>query len=171
MLTVELRTIDLERVVELWENDKETLIDELINDYEMLKTEYRKLVKKHTQDSHKAIILRQGFYSKNRINYEKELGLSEKIYGTIKFTKDLTENIKISRKLIESNILNNSSNEAFAIKEIVRLKAREIEDMLLKLNVKVKYEKDFHSNSDLWLHDDLNELIELKGFEEENILE
>lgn len=158
MLTVELRTIDLERVVSLWESDKETLIDELLYDYEMLKKEYRRLVKEYTQNTNKALILRKGFYSKDRINYQKELGLSEKICGKINFTKDLAENIKITHKLMDSSFYNKAAGEGYVLKEIVRLKAREIEEMLLKLEIKVKYDKDFSSYLDLWLQEDLREI-------------
>ena len=158
MLTVDLRTIDLSRVIWLWETDRETLIDELLCDYEMLKIEYRRLVKEYTQNTNKALILRKGFYSKNRINYQKELGLSEKICGKINFTKDLAENIKITHKLMDSSFYNKVAGEAYVLKDIVRLKAREIEEVLFKFNVKVKYDKDFSSNLDLWLHEDLAEL-------------
>ncbi len=162
MLTVELRTMDLSKIVELWENDKEYLADELLEDYKMLVKEYRRLQKIWNQKSHIDSKVSNKYYSFDRINYKKELGIEEKLYGNIKYTKDLTENIKIAKEYIDATIGFISACESLQLKEIVRLKAREIERLLEKLDVKVDYDKDFSKYQNKWLEEDLEELLDME---------
>ena len=158
MLAVELRTIDVLKVIELWETDKEYLIEELLNDYNILKKEYRKQTKIYTQHSSASSDISFDYCSYDRINYKRSLGVDETIYGKVNFTKDFTENIKIGLKLKEMARHKWISSEALVLKEVVRLKAREIEDLLEKLEVKVNYIKDFESQGDKWLSEDLAEM-------------
>lgn len=158
MLTVELRTMDVLRVIELWETDKEYLIEELLQDYNMLKKEYRKQIKIHTQHSSVRSGISLECCTSKRINYKRELELDESIYGKVKFTKDFKENIKIGLKIREMGRHNSISSKALLLQEVIRLKAREIEDLLEKLEVKVDYIKDFTSQTDKWLLEDLDEM-------------
>lgn len=165
MLTVELRTMDVLRVIELWETDKEYLIEELLQDYDMLKKEYRKQIKIHTQHSSARSGISLECCSSKSINYKRELELDETIYGKVKFTKDFKENIRIGLKLKDMARHNWIASEALLLQEVIRLKAREIEDLLEKIKVKVDYIKDFSSQTDKWLVEDLDEM-DKEGWDE-----
>ncbi|HBJ1650875.1 TPA: hypothetical protein LA460_000093 [Clostridium botulinum] len=164
MLTPELRTIDLKEVLELWDTDREKLKVKLLDDYEDLVEEFRNQNKIYNQESHKAELLSNDLTTFEKINYQLELGIDERMRGRIKFTNDLKENIKISLNVIESQMRFKKAFKASALCEIIQLKAREIEDVLKLLGVKVKYSKDFET--DRWIRNDLYELNELLSREE-----
>lgn len=156
MLTPEIRTMDMCRVIELLDTDKETLKDELLEDYTMLKIKYRKLTKEYNQKSNMEAKLSNKYYSHDKINYKKELGVEETLYGHIRYTNNLVDNINIANEYSKSIKLFGEAIVAWQLKEIVRLKAREIEKLLKKLEVKVNYIKDFESEIDEWLKEDIS---------------
>lgn len=158
MLTIDLRTIDVLKVIELWEADKEYLIEELQQDYNMLKKEYRKQCKIYTQHRNMGSDISNSYYSNERVNYKRTLAIDELLYGTVNFTKDFTENIKIGLKIGQMGRHHAIFLEASVLKEVIRLKAREIEDLLERLEIKVNYIKDFESQIDKWIRDDLEEM-------------
>ncbi|OSA95680.1 UNVERIFIED_ORG: hypothetical protein B2H93_04465 [Clostridium botulinum] len=170
MLTPELRTIDLKEVLELWDTDRKKLKVKLLDDYEDLVEEFRNQNKIYNQESHKAELLSKDLTTFEKINYQLELGIDERIRGRIKFTNDLKENIKISLKVRESERGFRKAFRASDLFEIIRLKARELEDVLKLLGVKVNYLKDFEKR-DKWERDDLYELNELLDREESLSLE
>ena len=114
MLTLELRTIDLKEILELWDTDKEKLKLKLLDDYDDLLEEYRQQIKIYTQESHKCSCLSTKYLSYNRINYQIKIGTNERIRGNIKFTEDFTENTRILLKVAE---LKNYYNTVDRIKE------------------------------------------------------
>lgn len=160
MLTCEIRTMDLSKIIELWEADKETLADKLLEDYKILVSKYRELQKEWNQKSHIHAKITNKYHTFDRINYKKELGINEKLSGNIRFTNDLVENIKISQEYIEAQRLYISASNSLQLKEIVRLKAREIEGLLKLLDVKVNYVEDFEKYNDDWLREDLYDVEE-----------
>lgn len=155
MLTIDIRTMDITRVVELMQNDKETLKDELLEDYTMLKTKYRELTREYNQKMHLQSEISSKYYSNDRINYKKELGLDKPLYGHIIYTRNLAENINIANEYNKSTKLFREAVFACELKDIVRLKAREIERLLKMLGVKVDYVNDFENKADDWLKDDI----------------
>jgi hypothetical protein len=164
MLTVELRTMDLKEVLELWDTDKKKLKLKLQDDYDDLLEEYRKQIKIYTQASNKCSILSLKYLSFNKINYQIEIGTEERLRGNIKFTNDFTENTRILLKVAECKNYYNESTTAGDLAEIIRLKAYEIADVLKLLKVKINCGKDFESKRDEWLHEDL---AEIRNFENE----
>jgi hypothetical protein len=157
MLTIDLRTTGMSEIIKLWNTDKEKLKWKLQDDYDDLVKEYRNQIRIYTQLSHKSSVLTLKYWGYDKINYTRELELNtqESIKGTIKFTKDLAENIKISLKIVEIMRYQEECSRALELSEIIRLKAREIEDTLELLDIKVSYDKDFCSKRDEWLHEDL----------------
>jgi len=158
MLTTELRTMDMKEVIELWETDKKKLKIKLLDDYHMLVKEYRKQCKVYTQESSQGSKIFNKYKTFERINYQAELGIDKNLYGTVKFTEDFTENLKISLEVLSGKHHDMLSLVSYELKETIRLKAREIEDTLKLLKVKISYDKDFSKYHDQWLHEDLEEL-------------
>lgn len=158
MLTARLRTIDLKEIINLWENDKEALINELLSDYNRLKREYRKLSKEYTKNAVSSLKGSETYISKERINYQKELGLDEYISGYIKITKDIKENVETIQKMSRRLGHDLLARESYVMQDIVRLKAKEIAEFLKDLKIKVNYTNDFETHLDEWLHEDLEEL-------------
>lgn len=174
MLTPELRTMSIKEIIELWETDKKKLKLKLLDDYYDLAKEYRKQIKIYNQESTKESRLWNEYRTCTLINYHAELGIDEPIRGTVKFTKDFIENIKIGLKIKDEMLCAVRSVKAYNLAETIRLKAREIEDTLHLLHVKVPYTKDFEKQNN-WLQDDLFELrmqeIEEAKRQEEEIKE
>jgi len=164
MLTLELRTIDLKEILELWDTDKEKLKLKLLDDYDDLLEEYRQQIKIYTQESHKCSCLSTKYLSYNRINYQIKIGTNERIRGNIKFTEDFTENTRILLKVAELKNYYNNSTKAYNLAEVVRLKAYEIEEVLKLLGAKINCGKDFESKRDEWLHEDL---LEISNFDKD----
>lgn len=99
MLTLELRTMDLDDIIKLWDSDKEKLKIKLLDDYEDLAKEYRKQCKIYTQETNQYCDIFLKYCSSEMINYQAELDIDERIRGKIKFTNDFKENIKIALKV------------------------------------------------------------------------
>jgi len=158
MLTIELRTMDMDEVIELWETDKQKLKIKLLDDYEDLVKEYREQTKIYTQESTQGSEIFLKYRTFTKINYQLELDIDERIRGTIKFTNDFKENIKIALEVNEGMRHERLATRSLQLKEIISLKAHEIEKTLKLLVVKVKYDKDFSLKADEWLHEDLLEL-------------
>jgi hypothetical protein len=157
MLTTELRTMDMKEVIELWETDKKKLKIKLLDDYHELVKEYRNQIRIYNQEGHKTSKLWLNRHSCTPINYQAEVGIEEYIRDKIIFTDDFTENIKIGLEIFHSMISNKRETEAYILAEVIRLKARELEDVLQLLGIKVPYVKDFEKQNN-WLHEDLEEL-------------
>lgn len=162
VLTLELRTMDMKEVLELWDTNKEKLKLKLLDDYEDLAKEYRKQCKIYTQETNQYCEIFNQYCSSEFINYQAELGINEKIRGKIKFTKDFKENIKIALKVVEGKHHSMMSINSYELKHIIKFKAQEIVATLRLLDVKVSYEKDFLLNTDKWKNEDLEELEEFK---------
>lgn len=158
MLTARLRTTNLSRIIKLWEDDKETLINELLIDYDELKKEYRRLSKEYTKNSISSLRDSKTYMAKEIINYQKELDLDEYMSGYIKITKDIKQNVETIQKMSRRLGHDLLARESYVMQDIVRLKAREIAEFLKDLKVKVNYTDDFETHLDEWLHEDLDEL-------------
>ena len=143
MLTPDIRTMDLVRIIKLWDEDKETLTDELLEDYNILMNAYIRIKEKHNEASVCGSRISNKLCYFNRINYKKELGTSEKLYGHVKLTTNLTENIKIINEVLEGKTCDIISTENYVLKYIVRDKAKEIVRLLKLLEIDVKFDKDF----------------------------
>lgn len=163
MLTIELRTTDLKEILELWDTDKEKLKLKLLDDYDDLAKEYRRQCKIYTQESHKGAIIFNKYRTFTSINYQAELDIDERIRGKVKFTKDFKENIKIALRVIEGTHYDILSTNAYQLKEIIKLKTQEIEEILNMLGIKVPYDNDFSLKTDQWRHEDL---MEVNNFDE-----
>jgi hypothetical protein len=164
MLTPEIRTMDMKEVIELWNTDNKKLKIKLLDDYHDLAKEYRNQIKIYNQEGHKTSKLWLERHSCTPINYQAELGIEEYIRDKIIFSEDFTENIKIGLEIFHSMLSNRREIQAYVLAETIRLKAREIEDVLQLLNIKVPYVKDFEKQNN-WLHEDLDEL-RLQEFKE-----
>lgn len=158
MLTARLRTTNLSRIIKLWEDDKETLINELLIDYDELKKEYRRLSKEYTKNSISSLRDSKTYMAKEIINYQKELDLDEYMSGYIKITKDIKQNVETIQKMSRRLGHDLLARESYVMQDIVRLKAKEIAEFLKDLKVKVNYTDDFETHLDEWLHEDLDEL-------------
>lgn len=158
MLTIELRTMDMKEVLELWNTNKEKLKLKLLDDYQDLANEYRNQYKIYHQESHKGAVIFNKYRTFTPINYQAELIINERIRGKVKFTKDFKENIKIALKVIEGKHNDMLSTNAYHLLDIIRLKALEIEEVLNMLDIKADYDEDFRNNIDEWRHEDLREI-------------
>lgn len=146
MLTCELRTTDLKEIIELMngdENSKKHLIWKLKDDYNMLLEEYRKQmhIKKYECNTP------EKYYGFKKLNYKYEIGADEELVGKVKFTNDLTENIKISLAVVDELRNNMKWCLAFQMTEIIRLKALEVVESLSMLKVKMDYNNDFDESN------------------------
>lgn len=156
MLTPELRTIDLKEFIDLWENDKTTLINRLLSDYNELKDAHRKLWRQYNYYSTKGSEISRRCISIKPINYQKELGLDKYVVGHIKLTNDIKQNIDVTHDLKERSRCFLLSRDAYIKKDIIRLKAKEIAELLKDLKVKINYTKDFERHLDDWLSEDVS---------------
>lgn len=146
MLTCKLRTTDLKEIIELYnrdENSKGYLIWKLKEDYNMLAEEYKKqmYIMKYECNIPKRYI------GLEKINYKYEIGAKEELVDAIKFTNDLTENIKISLAVVDELRNDMKWCLAFEKTEILRLKALEIVELLKALKVKTNYDYDFDESN------------------------
>lgn len=158
MLTIELRTMDMKEVIELWETDKRKLKIKLLDDYHDLVKEYRKQIKIYNQEGYKTSDMWLNIHNCTLVNYQAELGIKEHIRDHINFTNDFAENIKIGLEIYHNMISEKCRALAYDLAERIRLKAREVEGILELLHVKVSYGKDFEKYQDKWLHEDLEEI-------------